>query len=381
MTIQNKNIYAIIPSAGQGTRMASSKAKQYLPIGDKSIIEKTVSHFLDANIFERIIIPIAKDDNDIKEMGFYNNPKIKLIQGGNTRSHSVLNALQHVEGESIVMIHDAVRPYISAEEIIILKDRFIELQSEILIYGIPVYESLKMIDKQSLKVSKSVDRNNYYLAQTPQICRAETLKLALEACISDEYFPSDESEAIERSGGEIEFIPGNRNNIKITVQEDLRLHETSIIGNGFDSHRFKNGDGLMIGGIKVPFEKSFHAHSDGDIVIHALIDSMLSSLGLGDIGTNFPETPEWKDCPGNKMFNLSYDKVKSKGYKLAQFDVIVIAEEPKLSPFREEIIQNLCKITGLQKKMIGLKAKTSEKMGFIGKGEGAAALVISRLEK
>ena len=206
-----------------------------------------------------------------------------------------------------------------------------------------------MIDKQSLKVSKSVDRNNFYLAQTPQICNSEVLRLALESCIRDEYFPSDESEAIERSGGEVSFIPGNRKNIKITVKDDLNFHNISIIGNGFDSHRFKDGDGLMLGGLKVPYQKSFQAHSDGDIVIHALIDSMLSALGLGDIGTNFPETDEWKDCSGEKMFKLAYDKVLSAGYKLIQFDVVVITEEPKLSSFREKIVKNLSKITGLEK--------------------------------
>ena len=137
----------------------------------------------------------------------------------------------------------------------------------------------------------------------------------------------------------------------------------------------------MLGGLKVPYQKSFQAHSDGDIVIHALIDSMMSALGLGDIGTNFPETDEWKDCSGEKMFKLAYDKVLSTGYRLIQFDVVVITEEPKLSSFREKIVKNLSKITGLERDMIGFKAKTSDKMGFIGNGEGAAALVNSRLNK
>ena len=381
MKNQTKKISAIIPSAGVGARMSSVKAKQYLKIDNLSILEKTVSHVVEADIFEKIIIPVAKGDKDIKLMNFYNYKNIYIVEGGKTRSHSVLNSLGETEPDSLVMVHDAVRPFITKREILELCDRFSENSSDILIYGIPVYESLKMIDKQSLKVSKSVDRNNFYLAQTPQICNSETLRLALESCIRDEYFPSDESEAIERSGGEVSFIPGNRKNIKITVKDDLNFHNTSIIGNGFDSHRFKDGDGLMLGGIKVPYQKSFQAHSDGDIVIHALIDSMLSALGLGDIGTNFPETDEWKDCSGEKMFKLAYDKVLSAGYKLIQFDVVVITEEPKLSSFREKIVKNLSKITGLEKDMIGFKAKTSEKMGFIGNGEGAAALVNSRLNK
>ena len=179
-------------------------------------------------------------------------------------------------------------------------------------------------------------------------------------------------------GGEIRFLPGERSNIKITVSEDIPEER---IGNGFDSHRFQEGDGLMIGGFKVPCGLSFAAHSDGDIVLHAIIDSMLGSLGLGDIGVHFPNTEEWKNASGKKLYKLTDEMIKEKGYSIKQLDIIVILEEPKLTPHRDEIINSLTKITGLSEANIGFKAKTSEKMGFIGKNEGAACLVVTKLNK
>ena len=151
------------------------------------------------------------------------------------------------------------------------------------------------------------------------------------------------------------------------------------VGLGFDSHRYRDGDGLMIGGFKVPFKNAFEAHSDGDIVIHALVDSILGAMSLGDIGVHFPETEEWKDCSGEKIFHTAYKMVINLGYSISQVDITVIAQEPKLSVFRDDIISSLSNITKLEKVNIGFKAKTSEKMGFIGNNEGAAAMVLTKL--
>ena len=137
----------------------------------------------------------------------------------------------------------------------------------------------------------------------------------------------------------------------------------------------------MIGGYKVPCEHKFDAHSDGDIVLHALIDSMLGALSLGDIGTHFPNTEKWKDSEGEYLFKLTNEMILEKGYSLNQIDIIVILEEPKLNTFRKNIIASLKNITGLEESNIGFKAKTSEKMGFIGNNEGAACFVMAKLTK
>ena len=358
MKNQIKKAYAIIPSAGSGTRFDAALPKQYFKINEELIIEKTINHFLEIDEIKKIIIPLGEQDEIFSNLDIAKNEKIQTVQGGKTRAESVLNALETIKENSLVVVHDAVRPFINSDMIRDLMRDFDEETDDALIYGLPIYEALKKINPDNLSIKKSVDRNKYYL--------------------KDDYNPSDESEAIEKTGGKIRFLPGNRSNIKITVQEDL-LNEK--IGNGFDSHRFMTGDGLMIGGYKVPCEHKFDAHSDGDIVLHALIDSMLGALGLGDIGTHFPNTEKWKDSEGEYLFKLTNEMILEKGYSLNQIDIIVILEEPKLNTFRKNIIASLKNITGLEESNIGFKAKTSEKMGFIGNNEGAACFVMAKLTK
>ena len=378
MTNQNKKVYAIIPSAGSGTRFSSNAPKQYFKINNETIIEKTLKHFVRLKEIEKIIIPVSSEDTYILDLEIIKNERIHVISGGATRAESVLEGLKLISSDSLVIVHDVVRPFVSPDMILNLINNFNHEKEDALIYGIPVYEALKKINLETLSVKSSVDRNEFYLAQTPQICLTDFLRDSIESCLKDDFIPGDESEAIERAGGEIRFLPGERSNIKITVSEDIPEER---IGNGFDSHRFQEGDGLMIGGFKVPCGLSFAAHSDGDIVLHAIIDSMLGSLGLGDIGVHFPNTEEWKNASGKKLYKLTDEMIKEKGYSIKQVDIIVILEEPKLTPYRDEIIKSIAEITGLSEANIGLKAKTSEKMGFIGKKEGAACLVVTTLNK
>jgi len=377
-------IYAIVPSAGIGTRFESEVPKQYAEINGVSILEKTINHFLNLEIFEQIIIPISPEDNFFEKLSVSKHTKIIKVDGGSTRSESVMSALEYIKENSLVVVHDAVRPYIHQKEIKFLVESFNPGEEDILAYGIPVYEALKKINQENLFVKKSVDRNKFYLAQTPQITTSHMLKNSLQDCFKENFQPNDESEAIEKTGGKIRILPGNRKNIKITVPEDIaeKTITNERVGNGFDSHRFQNGDGLMLGGVKVAYHKSFLAHSDGDIIIHALIDSMFGAVSLGDIGDHFPDTDKkWLNISGRELFEIAYNKVLEKGFSLKQIDIVVIMEKPKLSDYKSEIILSLSNLTNLEKDRIGLKAKTSEKMGFIGKKEGAAALVITRLEE
>ena len=378
MNNQSKKVYAIIPSAGSGTRFDATLPKQYFNINEELIIEKTINQFLKIDEIEKIIVPVGEQDKIFSNLEIAKNKKVISVLGGKTRAESVLHALETVKENSLVVVHDAVRPFINTDMIKNLVKNFDEKKDDALIYGIPIYEALKKIDPDTFSIKKSVDRNKYYLAQTPQICLSDVLKEAINFCLKDYYYPGDESEAIEKTGGKIRFLPGHRSNIKITVQEDLFDEK---IGNGFDSHRFMPGDGLMIGGCKIPCEYKFDAHSDGDIVLHALVDSMLGSLGLGDIGTHFPNTDKWKDSEGKYLYKLTNEMIQEKGYSLSQVDIIVILEEPKLNTFREKIIASLKNITGLKESNIGFKAKTSEKMGFIGNNEGAACFVMAKLKK
>jgi len=378
MKIQNKNIFAIIPSAGTGTRFGTTIPKQYIEIDHEPVIQKTITKFINIEEIKKIFVVLSPNDRDFDNLEISTNQKIVKVEGGDSRAESVLNALKKIKEDSIVLVHDAVRPFIEISKIKQLIQAFDSSSEEALVLGIPIYEALKKIDPETLAIKSSQNRNEFYLAQTPQISSSKLLEHAIESSLGSNFFPGDESEAIERAGGRIKFIPGNRSNIKITVPEDLEIDK---IGNGFDSHRFKKGDGLMIGGYKVDCNFSFDAHSDGDIVLHALADSMLGALSLGDIGQHFPNTTKWKNCPGKEIYKLTEAMIKEKGFSLKQIDIIVVLEEPKLLPHRLEILSSLSELTGLDKENIGFKAKTSEKMSFIGKNEGAAAFVLSKLKK
>ena len=379
----NKKISLILAAAGLGTRFSSEIPKQYFKIDNQTILEKTLNIFRNISAIKKIIIPLHKNDKEFKQLDLPDDLNIVTVTGGETRAESVLRALKLVDKDNYVIVHDAVRPFIDKEDIYLLIEEFENQNEDCLVYGLPVYESLKNINRETLFVEKSVDRNDFYLAQTPQITKAKSLESSLEICLKENYVPSDESEAIEHSGGTVRFIPGKRKNIKVTVFEDVInfYKPEEKVGLGFDSHRFKEGEHLILGGVKVPFNKSFDAHSDGDIIFHSIVDAMLGSVGDGDIGEHFPNTPEWKDAEGSKLFEITNNLLTKKGFKLIQVDIVVILEEPKLSQYKAKIIKNLSQILKLNEENIGLKAKTSEKMGFIGNNDGAAAQTIIKISR
>ena len=379
----NKKISLILAAAGLGTRFSSEIPKQYFKIDNQTILEKTLNIFTNISAIKKIVIPLHKNDKEFKKLDLPDGLNIVTVTGGETRAESVLQALKLVDKEDYVIVHDAVRPFIDQKDIHLLIDEFENQNEDCLVYGLPVYESLKNINRETLFVEKSVDRNDFYLAQTPQITKAKSLESSLEICLKENYIPSDESEAIEHSGGTVRFIPGKRKNIKVTVSEDVMnfYKPEEKVRLGFDSHRFKEGEYLILGGVKVPFNKSFDAHSDGDIIFHSIVDAMLGSVGDGDIGEHFPNTPEWKDAEGSKLFEITNNLLTKKGFKLIQVDIVVILEEPKLSQYKAKIIKNLSQILKLNEENIGLKAKTSEKMGFIGNNDGAAAQTIIKISR
>ena len=379
----NKKISLILAAAGLGTRFSSEIPKQYFKIDNQTILEKTLNIFTNISAIKKIVIPLHKNDKEFKKIDLPDGLNIVTVTGGETRAESVLHALKLVDKEDYVIVHDAVRPFIDQKDIHLLIDEFENQNEDCLVYGLPVYESLKNINRETLFVEKSVDRNDFYLAQTPQITKAKSLESSLEICLKENYIPSDESEAIEHSGGTVRFIPGKRKNIKVTVAEDVMnfYKPEEKVGLGFDSHRFKDGEYLILGGVKVPFNKSFDAHSDGDIILHSIVDAMLGSIGDRDIGEHFPNTSEWKDAEGSKLFEITNNLLAKKGFKLIQVDIVVILEEPKLNQYKAKIIKNLSQILKLNEENIGLKAKTSEKMGFIGNNDGAAAQTIIKISK
>ena len=275
------NIAVIIPAAGSGSRFGGSTPKQFLNIGDETVLEKSVNLFLEISNVKEIIVAINSDEDLIKSQSFYDNPIAKVVSGGSSRSESVFNALAAVDQTvEIVAVHDAARPWVTKNH---FEDLLAQLDNDESAQGvfpvIPATDSLRM--KKGDKIIP-VDRKNFLHVQTPQIFYRQSLQLALDKLKNENLHMSDESQAMEFAGFQVLAVPGERSNVKITFAEDLAydIGKELRIGRGVDFHRFQPGDGLILGNVFIDCELSIMAHSDGDIVLHAISDALLGAAGL-----------------------------------------------------------------------------------------------------
>ena len=374
-----KKILAVIPAAGIGHRFGEKKPKQYAQLNALSVIENTVNELLKSKLIDKLIIVISEGDSYIKNQNFYKNKTIQFINGGSSRAESVNNALNHecANGYDYVLVHDAARPNFSYTIISKLLENLMESKSSGSFPYIPISESLRS------KELGTVDKNEYFLAQTPQVCRFNDLKQSLQLCISDGVNVPDESFALEYSGFNVSRILGSRSNIKITYKDDLKLLSkfNTRTGTGFDVHRYQEGNGITLGGFKVPCEYSIIAHSDGDVLLHSIADSILGASSLGDIGIFFSDQDaNNKGLDSKKIIEFCLNKIESIGMEIYNIDSTIICEQPKINPFRDNILKSLSQILGIPESKIGLKATTAEKLGIIGKNKAISVQSLVNLK-
>jgi 2-C-methyl-D-erythritol 4-phosphate cytidylyltransferase/2-C-methyl-D-erythritol 2,4-cyclodiphosphate synthase len=374
-----KKILAVIPAAGIGHRFGEKKPKQYAQLNALSVIENTVNELLKSKLIDKLIIVISEGDSYIKNQNFYKNKTIQLINGGSSRVESVNNALNHecANGYDYVLVHDAARPNFSYTIISKLLENLMESKSSGSFPYIPISDSLRS------KELGTVDKNEYFLAQTPQVCRFHDLKQSLQLCISDGVNVPDESFALEYSGFNVSRILGSRSNIKITYKDDLKLLSkfNTRTGTGFDVHRYQEGNGITLGGFKVPCEYSIIAHSDGDVLLHSIADSILGASSLGDIGIFFSDQDaNNKGLDSKKIIEFCLNKIESIGMEIYNIDSTIICEQPKINPFRDNILKSLSQILGIPESKIGLKATTAEKLGIIGKNKAISVQSLVNLK-
>lgn len=359
--------------AGSSSRFEMPVKKQWLRVGGDPLWLFAAKNLSSHYAFKEIIIT----SNEEKYMSKF-APSYRFVKGGATRQESLKNALKLVQSE-FVLVSDIARPMISAE-----------LFSRI-IGGIQnadcVVPALKVPDTVYLGAGV-VDREQIKLIQTPQLSRTTMLKSALE---SGQIY-TDDSSAIAAAGGKIWYVQGDENARKITFKDDLSKiyglgapSSEIYVGNGFDVHAFeeekKEGSFVTIGGEKIPFERNLKAHSDGDVAIHALIDAVLGAVGLGDIGEHFPDTDDkFKGADSAMLLKEAYRLVQSVGFELINADITVIAERPKLSKFKSAMEINIANALNLTPSRINVKATTTEKLGFTGRGEGIAATASASLK-
>lgn len=386
----SERLFAVVPAAGRGRRMAAEVPKQYLALGDKPVLQHTLERLLRFEKIERLVVVLAKGDPFWPKLPIARHPKIITAQGGQERADSVLAGLlklaDEAEGGDWVLVHDAARPLVEPADIERLWQA-VQGEENGALLALPVADTLKEVEGG--RVARTLDRNRIWRAQTPQLFRYGLLRQALEGALAVGRTVTDEASAIEWLGKWPKIVEGSERNLKITRPEDLELAALFSkregprmrIGIGYDAHRFKEGDHIVLGGVKIPFSRGIAAHSDGDVILHALCDALLGALALGDIGHHFPDSdPKWKGASSRLFLRHVRSLLDERGFIPVNVDVVVIAQAPKLAPYIEAMRQNIADDLWLALDRVSVKATTTEGMGFEGRGEGIAAYAVVLIE-
>jgi len=359
------NNYFIILAAGSGKRFDKKKPKQYFLYKNKELFEHSVEKAIDSKLFKKIIL-VVDNPKKIKKRYY---PNISIIKGGKERFDSSLIALKKIAPHkpNNVLIHDAARPNFSIK---LLKRLLKELN-----YNKSVVPISKPNDSLKYKFKNqlfNLKRENSYLSQTPQGFKFNAL---YNLASKEKDKVSDESSLFINNNKKIKFIKGESKNIKITFKEDIENQKT-YFGIGFDLHKLVKNKKLYLGGVKIPFHSGLKGHSDGDVILHAIIDAILGATRKKDIGSYFPNTQKFKNIRSPKMLKPVIDNLSKSNFSINNLDINLICEQPKVSKYRDKIINSISKLMALNKNQINLKGKTVEKLGLIGKEKAIACEVI-----
>ena len=361
----------IMLGAGNSTRFDMGIKKQWLRFGETPLWLFATQNISKNLELEEIIVTASEDEINYMQR-FDNN--LKIVKGGKTRQESLKNALLHVN-TPYVLVSDVARVCIEKEMLLRIIDK--KDEADIVVPYIDVSDTVVYKDE-------TINRDEVKLIQTPQLSKTKILKKALES----ETIYTDDSSAIKALGGKVCYVKGDKKAHKLTFLEDLKLIECkeppsndTYIGNGFDVHPFEEGKPMYLGGVKIRDDIGFKAHSDGDVAIHALIDSLLGAIGAGDIGELFPDNDNrYKDIDSKELLNEVYNFITKIGYEITNCDLTIMAETPKLKEFKQEMSETLAKILNLEPIKVNIKATTTEKLGFIGRKEGVAVSATSAVK-
>ncbi len=391
MTIQkHKFTSAIIAAGGSGMRMKAKLSKQFIMLGDKPVLARTLLTFNLASEIDEIIV-VAKD-SDIeyvsKLVESYKISKVTaVIEGGDTRQKSVYNGLLRSSGE-LVLIHDGARPFVTTKQINSLAQALYGNKAAAL--GIPVADTLKSADSNKF-ITGTVDRSNLYSIQTPQGFQLETILNAHNFAIENNISVTDDCGLCENLGIDIKIIDGSPLNIKITYPDDLKLASGIIsqhmeekkmrVGIGYDVHKLTENRDLILGGVKIPHSLGLLGHSDADVLIHAIMDALLGAAALGDIGKHFPDTDDkWLGADSIELLAHVNSLLKEHNATIINIDATIIAQKPKISPYIPKMLEIVANALSLPEASINIKATTTEKLGFCGREEGIAAEAVCCIE-
>ncbi len=358
----------ILLAAGKGKRFNSREKKQFINYKNKPLFMHSIDKAKESKLFKKIVLVTNKQ---IKI------PNVDVIKGGKERSDSSLKALKFIKKQNIknVFIHDAARPNFSIDLLKKLKSKINKYKA--VVPFINTNNSTKYSYKNKVI---NLDREKVFLTQTPQCF---DFKILYNLSKINREPITDESTLFLKNNKKVKFIKGDERNIKITKKSDLYHNPIkSFYGIGFDIHRLIKNKKLYLGGIKIPFHSGLQGHSDGDVILHCIIDALLGALRKKDIGSLFPSNKnKFKNIRSPKMLYPIILMLRNNNFYINNLDINLICEKPKVSRYRNVIINSLSKLMNINRNIINIKGKTVEKLGLIGKEKAIACEAIVSISK
>ena len=393
-----EKLNVIIAAAGKGTRLGMGMNKAFVKLAGVPIIVHNLRQLNNLPDLGTVFIVVGSGElTEAEKMlqkyqaGYFPLVRWHLVAGGRQRQNSVENALAQIkEKTGWIAVHDGARPFAASE-------LFAEVWSKArktgaAIAAVPCKDTIKEVNPEKL-VNATLERSRLWAVQTPQIFSLELLHKAYAQLQKAGNMVTDDAGAVEQIGGKVAVVMGSYKNIKITTPDDLILGEAFIkgaanmadnihVGSGFDVHRLVSDRKLILCGVTIPYTLGLLGHSDADVALHALMDAMLGAAGLGDIGKLFPDTdPAFKDADSMVLLKEVIGKLQEAGWQVNNADVTIIAQKPKLAPYREAMEKNLKNVLHLTTDAINVKATTTEQLGFTGRGEGIASQAVVTIKK
>ena len=376
------SVYALVVAAGRGSRFGGALPKQYLTLDGVSLLRHAVAALAGHPQIEGVLVTIRPEDGELFDSTVAGLGVMSPVAGGPTRQDSVrlgLEALASCHPER-VLIHDGARPFPDAG----LIDRVIAGLdgASAAIPCLPLRDTIKRARAGLIRAT--IDRSELWRAQTPQGFHFDAILAAHRAAAGRTL--TDDAAVAEAAGLTPVLVAGSEDNLKITTAEDLAAAERLLgarrgdirVGHGYDVHAFAAGDHVSICGIAIPHERSLAGHSDADVGLHALTDAVLGAIGAGDIGMHFPPTdPRWRGAASDQFLRHAADLVQARRGVVASVDVTIICERPKIGPHRAAMIERVAAILGIAADRVSVKATTTDKLGFTGRGEGIAAQAVA----
>ena len=384
------HVTAIIAAGGAGRRLGAAMPKQLLDIGGGSMLQHSVHAFSAHPRISDIVVVLPQEQAtvglpvDVDAARAAHAPRIRVVGGGERRQDSVARGFDAVNpATDVVLVHDAARPFVTAA----LIDKLIDAAAAhgAAIAAVQAKDTIKRVEAGV--IVDTIPRESVYLAQTPQGFRREVLAATVAVGRSG-VEATDEAALAERAGYRVHVVEGDAGNVKITTEEDLHAARsrggaaTYRIGTGFDLHRLVAGRALVVGGVTLPFDKGPLGHSDGDVACHAATDAILGAACLGDIGRHFPDTDaRWKDADSLALLAEAARLVRTAGYEVANLDLTVVLERPKIKDAIAEMCLRLAAALGVDAQRVSVKGKTNEGVDAIGRGEAIAAHAVALLQQ